>query len=55
MNIKSKRVFIAEKIASLIERSPDILSRLRDVFTKKKDKADEIRVEDEATEDNVKK
>ncbi len=37
-----------EKIASLIERSPDILSRLRDVFTKKKDKSSEIRVEDEA-------
>ena len=25
-----------DKIASLIERSPDILARLRDVFTKKK-------------------
>ena len=37
-----------EKIASLIERSPDILSRLRDVFTKKKDKSSEIRVEDDA-------
>ena len=39
-----------EKIASLIERSPDILSRLRDVFTKKKDSSSEIRVEDESAE-----
>ena len=41
-----------DKIASLIERSPDILSRLRDVFTKKKSKNQEdIKVEDTAEEE----
>ena len=37
-----------DKITSLIERSPDILARLRDVFTKKKPaaKGDSITVED---------
>lgn len=40
-----------DKITSLIERSPDILGRLRDVFTKKKKSTDEkISVEDEAEE-----
>ena len=44
-----------EKIASLIERSPDILSRLRDVFTKKKERSSEIRVEDEAENEGEEK
>ena len=43
-----------DKITSLIERSPDILARLRDVFVKKKDKkykhGDGIDVEDAAEE-----
>lgn len=40
-----------DKITSLIERSPDILARLRDVFTKKKkNKNEEIKIEDEAEE-----
>lgn len=43
-----------DKITSLIERSPDILARLRDVFTKKKKNKDEkdgkIAVEDETEE-----
>ena len=44
-----------ERIASLIERSPDILARMRDVFSKKKktakDKKDnEITVDDPAEE-----
>lgn len=41
-----------DKITSLIERSPDILSRLRDVFTKKKSKnEEEIKVEDKSEEE----
>lgn len=41
-----------DKIASLIERSPEILSRLRDVFTKKKPKqTTEIAVEDAESEE----
>ena len=40
-----------DKITSLIERSPDILARLRDVFTKKKKSKDgNIAVEDETEE-----
>ena len=41
-----------DKITSLIERSPDILSRIKNVFTKKKKKdesGDDISVEDTAT------
>lgn len=43
-----------DKITSLIERSPDILSRLRDVFTKKKPSGSEegeIAVDDGAEEE----
>ncbi len=43
-----------DKITSLIERSPDILARLRDVFTKKKSKkteGDDIAVDDAAEEE----
>ena len=43
-----------DKIASLIERSPEILTRLRDVFTKKKEKKTEsgdISVEDASEEE----
>lgn len=40
-----------ERITSLIERSPDILARLRDVFSRKKNgKSDKIAVEDETEE-----
>lgn len=40
-----------DKITSLIEHSPDILARLRDVFTKKKKNKDEkITVEDDTEE-----
>ena len=40
-----------EQIIEIIERSPDILARLRDVFTKKKkNKNEEIKIEDEAEE-----
>ncbi len=43
-----------DKITSLIERSPEILTRLRNVFTKKsakKEASDEIAVEDEGAEE----
>ncbi len=43
-----------DKITSLIERSPEILTRLKNVFTKKSDKKDageEISVEDEGAEE----
>ena len=41
-----------DKIASLIDRSPEILSRLRDVFKKKKPAgSDEITVEDTEAEE----
>lgn len=41
-----------DKITTLIERSPDILSRIKDIFSKKKKKDDrDIKVEDTATAD----